>query len=101
MSSQGQSRRAIRLADADNVAVVTADLRPGAVVEVAGRRIEVLEPIPFGHKIALDPIAAGARVTKFGVPIGIAVTAIRSGAHVHVHNLKSDYINNAVDHFDA
>jgi hypothetical protein len=35
------------------------------------------------------------------VPIGIAVTAIRSGALVHVHNLKSDYINNAVDHFDA
>lgn len=92
---------AIRLAAADNVGVVIRDLRPGRDIMVDDLRIAVRDPIPFGHKIALLPIEPGAAVIKFGVPIGKAKMAIERGEHVHIHNIASDYINNAVDHFDG
>ena len=44
--------------------------------------------IPFGHKVALAPIARGAAVIKYGVVIGHASCAIRPGEHVHVHNCR-------------
>lgn len=91
---------AIVLADGDNVGVVTGDVRPGSDVLVDDLTLAVRDPIPFGHKIALSPIAAGADVIKFGVSIGRAKTAIEPGEHVHVHNIESSYINNAVDHYE-
>lgn len=92
---------AIVLANGDNVGVVTADVRPGSDVQAEDRTLAVRDPIPFGHKIALTPIAAGADIMKFGVPIGRAKASIEPGEHVHVHNVESTYINNAVDHYEA
>ena len=40
--------------------------------------------VPFGHKVALRPIAAGEAV----VAIGVATEPIPAGAHVHVHNCR-------------
>lgn len=91
----------IRLARDDNVGVVTADVRPGVSVGLDDLSLPVKDAIPFGHKIALVPIEVGETVIKFGVPIGKATSAIEPGQHVHVHNLESTYINNAVDHYDA
>jgi hypothetical protein len=51
-----------------------------------------LDDVPLGHKLALVPIAAGDRVVKCGVPIGTATRKIAPGAHVHTHNLCSDYL---------
>ncbi len=90
----------IRLADQDNVAVATANLAKGMAVEVEGLRLVTQDPIPFAHKIAIQPIAAGAQVFKYGVPIGRAKMMIETGQHVHVHNIKSDYVNNEVDFFE-
>jgi hypothetical protein len=92
---------AIVLAKSDNVAMVTADVRPGSDVLANGATLAVREPVPFGHKIALSAIAAGADIVKFGVPIGRATVAIAPGEHVHVHNIESAYINNAIDHYEA
>jgi altronate dehydratase len=92
---------AIRLAENDNVGVVTSDVRPGSNLCVGDLQLPVRDPIPFGHKIALVPIASGEKVIKFGVPIGRAKIAIEAGEHVHVHNIESTYINNAVDHYEA
>jgi altronate dehydratase len=94
-------KTAIVLAKSDNVAMVTADVRPGSDVLADDVAIAVQEPIPFGHKIAVSAIAAGADVVKFGVPIGRATRSIAAGEHVHVHNIESTYINNAVDHYEA
>ena len=44
--------------------------------------------VPFGHKVALRPIAAGQAVVKYGVAIGIATCPIAAGDHVHVHNCR-------------
>lgn len=91
----------ICLAGDDNVGVVTTDVRPGIDLRINDRQLLVKDPIPFGHKIALMRLAKGDEVIKFGVPIGRASTAIEVGEHVHVHNIESAYINNAVDHYEA
>lgn len=41
------------------------------------------------HKFALRDIAAGEKVIKYGMPIGMAVCDIKAGDHVHTHNLKT------------
>jgi hypothetical protein len=90
----------IRLSERDNVAVATKNVAAGARLEVGGVTIVALDPIPFAHKIALEAIAKDARVLKYGVPIGRTKEAIEAGRHVHVHNLRSDYVNNEVDFFE-
>ncbi len=43
-----------------------------------------------GHKIALTDIKAGEDVIKYGYPIGHAVVDIKTGEHVHTHNIKTN-----------
>jgi hypothetical protein len=93
-------RSALMLSPTDNVAVAIADIAAGSEIEIEGRRLRVRETIELGHKLALVDIAAGETVTKFGVPIGVAMAAIASGAHVHIHNIKSVYLTNDIDHFE-
>ena len=90
----------IRLADQDNVAVATRNLERGAVVVVEGEALTTRDAIPFAHKIAIRVIEQGAQVFKYGVPIGRAKVAIAPGQHVHVHNIRSDYVNNEIDFFE-
>ena len=76
----------------DNVAVALEDLESGDTVTVkkggSATSIVVTGPVPFGHKLALEAIEAGADVTKYGGFIGKATKAIAEGEHVHVHNIK-------------
>lgn len=74
----------------DTVAVAVREIRAGETIEQDGIRITAREPIPFGHKIALRPIAKGENVVKYGFPIGHALADIPAGGHVHVHNLKTN-----------
>jgi altronate dehydratase len=90
----------IRLFEQDNVAMATQTIAPGTKLEVGGITLVALDPVPFAHKIALSDIAKDAQVLKYGVPIGRAREAIEAGRHVHVHNLRSDYVNNEVDFFE-
>ncbi len=73
----------------DNVAVAAVDLSPGQAVEVVGEMIPIVQPIPFGHKFARRPISSGGIITKYGQPVGRAVSAIAPGEHAHVHNIES------------
>ena len=45
------------------------------------------------HKIARKEILKGEKIIKYGVSIGSAVKDITFGEHVHMHNMKSDYIS--------
>jgi hypothetical protein len=69
----------------DNVATLLDD-RLYCTLIAGG--VSVDQGIPFGHKVALAPIAAGEPVIKYGVAIGQAKTGIRKGEHVHVHNIE-------------
>jgi len=37
-------------------------------------------------------IEKSEKIIKFGAPIGSATETIDPGAHVHLHNMKSDYL---------
>ncbi|HZU86923.1 MAG TPA: hypothetical protein VFF78_05540, partial [Anaerolineaceae bacterium] len=51
--------------------------------------IKVIDDILLGHKVAMCDIKAGRHVQEYGRAIGSAESDIRTGQHVHVHNLKS------------
>ena len=82
-------RAALRLAATDNVATALRDLESGEVVEIEGLSVTLLEPVKLCHKLALTDLPSGAAVLKYGQPIGRTTAAIRAGAHVHVHNMRS------------
>ncbi|MHB1354965.1 MAG: UxaA family hydrolase [Anaerolineae bacterium] len=76
---------------ADNVVVALKELPAGTIVEASDTLppIKTCEPIPFGHKIAISIITVGSSVVKYGASIGLAVSDINPGQHVHIHNLHS------------
>ena len=93
MADSGQSRLPVlQLAPEDNVGVAIRSIEPGEVLHLGDKQVKVAQPIPFGHKVALEPIAKGAKVIKYGAPIGSATCDIAPGEHVHVHNLAGDYL---------
>ncbi len=85
------ARRALRLANKDNVATSLEDIESGAVVLVrqgkGSEEITALEEIPFGFKMAVTDIVQDNPVIKYGEPIGIASQDIKKGQLVHVHNI--------------
>jgi hypothetical protein len=83
----------MKINPADNVLVVKNNISPGDEEQVGNIKIIFDKVIGFGHKIAAKNISKGEKVIKFGVPIGSATEDIPIGSHVHLHNLKSDYIS--------
>jgi altronate dehydratase len=87
-------RPAHKINHEDNVATVMHDVAGNETVTVKSRdgqetRIQSLEAIPFGHKIAFQEIKYGEPIIKYGEKIGIATALIKPGGYVHVHNLES------------
>lgn len=66
----------IKIQEQDNVAVALEDLT-------------LEEAIPKGHKFAVRDIEKGERIIKYGCPIGTATESIKTGAWVHIHNVKT------------
>ena len=81
----------IQLHEKDNVVVALKNLEEAAMIAVNGKPIQLKSAIGFGHKIAIQPIRAGEKILKYGLPIGSATKDIAAGEHVHVQNLKTDY----------
>lgn len=91
--SDPQTTGVILLGADDNVVVTSADTIAGGVVEIDGTAFPCADVIALGHKLARRDIAKGEKILKYGAPIGSATEAIAAGAHVHVHNVKSDYLH--------
>ncbi|MFS8084059.1 MAG: UxaA family hydrolase [Acidobacteriota bacterium] len=85
-------RRLVLLAPEDNCVVVAYVLSAGEHVEIDGVDLIVGGAVTIGHKLARRAIAEGEKVIKYGAIIGHAMAAIPAGAHIHTHNLDSDYI---------
>ena len=71
----------------DNVAIVANDGGLPAGSELPDGLV-TLDKIPQAHKVALDDIAAGHPVTRYGVTIGHALRDIRAGSWVHERLLQ-------------
>lgn len=82
----------IRLDAADKVAVAARDLVAGDKVAVDGMAapITLLDDVPRGHKIAIQNMAAGEQIIKYGYSIGHAKDDIAKGSWVHTHNCQSN-----------
>ena len=76
----------------DNVGVVVQNCPAGTRLRMYGRECPLEKDVPLGHKIALEDIKAGAQIFKYGFVIGAASADITIGEHVHVHNVKSNYL---------
>jgi altronate dehydratase small subunit len=79
----------------DNVGTAVGEpIKAGETVGTAGRvtgvTVVATRDIPYGHKIALHDIPKGAQVTKYGLSIGSAMTDIKAGDLVHIHNVESN-----------
>jgi hypothetical protein len=83
--------RLLLLSPGDDVLVVRARIREGETFLVTGAAAVAPYDLPLGHKVARHLIPSGRKVLKYGAPIGVATADIAVGAHVHVHNLRSDY----------
>jgi len=80
--------------EGDHVGVAVQDVEPGrrrAVYLDSDREIEVevTEPVPLGHKVALANLDGGADVIEYEVRVGLTRRPVRRGELVHVHNLRS------------
>lgn len=78
----------------DNVGTALENLTPGPVKILGAEgniNVDIIQDIPRGHKFALKPIHSGDPVCKYGARIGTATADILQGAHVHLHNMKSDF----------
>ena len=85
-------KRLLLLHRDDNIFVCCQKVMANETIELEGERLTLTADIDIGHKLARRPINTGEKVLKYGVSIGSAKTDIRRADHVHLHNLKSDYM---------
>jgi hypothetical protein len=84
----------LRLSPNDNVFVLIKSMPAGATFRLRGQVFHMEKSLGLGHKIAVRHIRPGEKIYKYGAPIGSATRDIQPGEHVHVHNMKSDYLPN-------
>ncbi len=82
-------KRILKIHPDDTVVVALKSIISGSVIDADGLSIQISKDIPTGHKIAIKNMYKGDSVIKYGMPIGTATQDVRSGDHVHVHNLKT------------
>jgi (2R)-sulfolactate sulfo-lyase subunit alpha len=79
----------------DDVGVAVTDLKKGSSIgalTLEGKNVgtvKLLDNVPLGHKVAMRDLANEKPVIKYGRPVGKAVKAIKRGAWVHTHNVKT------------
>ncbi|MBT3359026.1 MAG: UxaA family hydrolase [Rhodospirillales bacterium] len=85
-------RRVLFLNADDNVGVACTDLAAGTALGIDGNSVTLPGNVELGHKLARSALAEGDKIIKWGAEIGSVTQAVPVGGHVHLHNMKSDYI---------
>lgn len=89
-SKQINNNDLILINETDSVAVALRSLQSGETATLDSLSITVLSDIPFGHKVALKDIDENVDIIKYGQAIGHARANIKTGEHVHTHNMKTN-----------
>lgn len=76
----------------DNILVCVKHISAGDIFLIDGAAVTSAIAIDVGHKIARVALSAGDKVYRYGAPIGSMTDPVAQGGHVHMHNMKSDYI---------
>jgi len=91
MKLEDIDRKVILSHPKDNVATAKSPIKAKTLLLFPkGKRIEVREEIPFGHKVCLRTISKGAPVIKYGERIGRAIQKIKKGELAHIHNVVGE-----------
>lgn len=80
----------LKINTADNVAVAIEPIASGTTITIAGNKLEVIEDIPAGHKVALKDFTEGENIIKYGYPIGHATTNIKQGCWINEHHVATN-----------
>lgn len=81
---------ALLIDPSDNVVTLLSAVQAGDTAAwTANRSVAISQELLAGHKVAIEPIAPGAAIRKYGYPIGTAGNAISPGDWVHTHNLEA------------
>lgn len=80
----------IKINPADSVVVCLRPLVKGEIIEIDGKKIELLQDTPAGHKVLLDDAPEGTNIIKYGYPIGHARQDLKAGEWVNENNLKTN-----------
>ena len=92
-------KRALRMANNDNVATLITDVDKGEKISIISSKGEIVEKIianqtiRFGFKLSLKDIYEGEKILKYGSTIGTCYKKIKKGDIVHINNIKSDRIS--------
>ncbi len=81
--------KAIQIYPTDNVAVALCPLKAGEEIVLENGSVTLQQDIAQGHKFAVQEIAEGQPIQKYGYAIGIAKENIHIGEWVHTHNLRT------------
>ncbi len=77
----------------DNCATTLDEVSKNEEIKISNNvSIKINQNIPFGHKFALKDIKKGDQLLKYGEIIGIATEDIKAGDWIHIHNIKSHYL---------
>jgi hypothetical protein len=91
-TARGNGGALLRLSPNDNVLIATRTLSAGSEIDIDGTALILENEIGLGHKIAASAIGEGEKIIKCHVSIGSATEPISPGQHIHLHNMKSDYL---------
>ena len=80
----------IKINPADSVVVCLRPMAKGEIIEIDGKKIELLQDTPAGHKVLLDDAPEGTNIIKYGYPIGHARQDLKAGEWVNENNLKTN-----------
>jgi tetrahydromethanopterin S-methyltransferase subunit H len=87
----------------DNVATLLQDAgqEPVTILGAACTpTVNLIDDIALGHKVCTRSVSKGDLIVKYGVPIGVAIEDIPTGAWVHLHNCSSR-VDERSNHLDV
>ncbi|GAB3459338.1 UxaA family hydrolase [Massilia terrae] len=91
-SAAAAAGRLLLMSPEDNCMIARTQLPAGLLVEIDGVPVVLPEAVQLGHKVARHALVPGDRVLRYGAPIGTITAPVAAGAHIHTHNLASDYM---------
>lgn len=90
-------QRFIVMHSRDNCATAVTTLSKATVIRSSDRVVRLNHESGIGHEFAITCIPSDALVIKYGQTIGRATPDIAPGDWIHVHNIRSVYMEAFTD----
>lgn len=82
------SNRFLKIHPSDNVWVALTDLKSGEKVTINNSSLVLVNDIPAKHKFAEKDLQPDDEIIMYGILVGKATQAIKSGSAIGTHNIK-------------